>query len=124
RLRIDLAQFRELAAFAQFASDLDEETKQRIVRGRLLTEVLKQNQYAPLSVAEQVVTLIAATSGAFDHLESREVATAVHDLLTRIKKAHAKLIDSLNTGQKPEEKDTEQIIAVAREVAKTFGKER
>ena len=54
-LRVELAQFRELAAFSQFASDLDEDTKRRIARGRLLTEVLKQKQYSPLSVAEQVI---------------------------------------------------------------------
>jgi len=68
-LKLDLAQFRELASFAQFSSDLDEETKQRIERGQRLTELLKQKQYSPLSIAEQVVTLMAATKGAFDKVQ-------------------------------------------------------
>src|SRR3978361_1589152 len=65
-LRLDLAQYRELASFAQFGSDLDEDTQKRIERGQLLTELLKQRQYQPMSIAEQVVTLLAATKGAFD----------------------------------------------------------
>src|SRR5882762_4465837 len=67
-LRLDLAQFRELAAFAQFSTDLDAETKQRINRGQRLTELLKQSQYSPLSVWEQTATLLAANEAAFDQV--------------------------------------------------------
>jgi len=65
-LRLDLAQFRELAAFAQFSSDLDKVTQNRIDRGRRLTEILKQPQYAPVPVEKQVMIIYAATHGYLD----------------------------------------------------------
>lgn len=120
-LRLELAQFRELASFAQFASDLDEDTKKRIARGRLLTEVLKQKQYNPLSVAEQVIILLGATSGSFDNLLEKDVQQAGHQLIASVKKAHPKLYDSLDQGKKPEDDETKQIIELASKVAKTFG---
>jgi len=67
-LRLDLAQFRELAAFAQFGSDLDKATQAQLNRGRRLTEILKQDQYSPLPVERQVLTLFAGTTGALDDL--------------------------------------------------------
>jgi F-type H+-transporting ATPase subunit alpha len=119
-LRVELAQFRELAAFAQFGSDLDEDTKKRIDRGRLLTEILKQKQYSPLSVAEQVVMLLAATKGAFDVVPTDKVQAAAHDLTSRMKQHHAKLMGTLNEGAKPSDETVEQVLEVAREVAKSF----
>jgi F-type H+-transporting ATPase subunit alpha len=73
-LRLDLAQFRELAAFAQFASDLDKATKSRIDRGRRLTEVLKQPQYQPVPVEKQVMIIYAATSGYLDDVPEDQVS--------------------------------------------------
>lgn len=70
KLRLDLAQFRELEAFAQFASDLDKATKQQLLRGQKLTEVLKQPQYKPLSVAEQISILFAANEGLLDEVDN------------------------------------------------------
>jgi F-type H+-transporting ATPase subunit alpha len=119
-LRVELAQFRELAAFSQFASDLDEDTKRRIDRGRLLTEVLKQKQYSPLSVAEQVVMLMAATKGSLDGVPTDKVHAAVTDLLARMKQHHAKTMDTLNEGAKPSDELVDQVVKVAEEVAKTF----
>jgi F-type H+/Na+-transporting ATPase subunit alpha len=84
-LRLDLAQFRELAAFAQFSTDLDDETKQRIERGQRLTELLKQPQYSPLSVWEQVAIVVAGTDGVFDKLP-----------LDKIKEAQSKLLKLWN----------------------------
>jgi F-type H+-transporting ATPase subunit alpha len=120
-LRVELAQFRELASFAQFASDLDEDTKKRIARGRLLTEVLKQKQYQPLSVAEQVIILLGATSGHFDTLLEKDVQSAAHQLVADIKKSHKSIYDSLNEGNKPDEKAVKVIEAQADKIAKTFG---
>lgn len=120
-LRVELAQFRELASFAQFASDLDEDTKNRIARGRLLTEVLKQKQYQPLSVAEQVLMLLGATSGAFDNLLEKDVQSAVLQLVNDMKKSHKKFYDSLNQGVKPEEKDIKVVNDQAAKIAKSFG---
>lgn len=121
-LRLELAQFRELASFAQFASDLDDDTKQRIARGRLLTEVLKQKQYQPLSVAEQVIALIAATNGAFDELANHDVEIATQRAIAVIKKSHGALYKSLDAGTKPEDSDIEKIVSEAKTVAKTFVK--
>src|SRR5579883_733879 len=80
-LRLELAQFRELAAFSQFSTDLDDETKQRIARGERLTEILKQPQYSPLSVWEQTASLIAATGGAFDRVPVDDIKKAQANLL-------------------------------------------
>ena len=122
-LRVELAQFRELAAFSQFASDLDEDTKRRIARGRLLTEVLKQKQYSPLSVSEQAIMLNAATGGAFDHLMNHNVEQAVHDLLARMNKHHEALVKKLEEGTKPEDAEVKTIVDEAQKVAATFKKE-
>ena len=73
QLRLDLAQFRELEAFAQFASDLDAATKKQLLRGQKLTEVLKQPQYKPLTVAQQVTILFAANEGYLDEVENKKV---------------------------------------------------
>jgi F-type H+-transporting ATPase subunit alpha len=73
-LRLDLAQFRELAAFSQFASDLDKATKSRIDRGQRLTEILKQPQYSPLPVEKQVMIIYAATNGYLDDVSLDKVA--------------------------------------------------
>ncbi len=73
-LRLDLAQFRELAAFAQFSSDLDKATKSRIERGRRLTEILKQPQYQPIPVEKQVMIIYAATNGYLDDVPVEEVS--------------------------------------------------
>lgn len=74
KLRLDLAQYRELEAFAQFASDLDQATKNQLLRGEKLTEVLKQPQYNPLSVAEQVSILFAANEGILDDIPNTDIA--------------------------------------------------
>lgn len=73
KLRLELAQFRELQSFAQFASDLDEETKKQIERGKRLVEILKQDQYNPLSVEKQVSIIYAATNGYLDDISMEKV---------------------------------------------------
>ena len=73
RLRLELAQFRELAAFAQFASDLDESTRQRIRRGELLTEILKQSDIEPVPFERQVVAIYAAINGYLDSIAVADV---------------------------------------------------
>lgn len=73
KLRLDLAQFRELEAFAQFASDLDKATQDQLKRGQKLTEVLKQPQYSPLSVAKQVSILFAANEGILDDIDNKNI---------------------------------------------------
>lgn len=119
-LKLSLAQFRELAAFAQFSTDLDADTKQRIDRGQRLTELLKQPQYSPLSVWEQTSLLLAANEGAFDTVPVAKVKEASNALLADLKRAHKKEMDELNKGGKPEDKTKDLIIKSATKVAKDF----
>ncbi len=95
-IRLDLAQYRELAAFAQFASDLDSETKAQIDRGQRVTELMKQDQYKPLSVAELATSLFAANSGSLDDLEANKVVDFERALLTYMGSNQAALMDSIN----------------------------
>ena len=88
RLRLELAQFRELAAFAQFASELDEGTQKRIERGRVLTELLKQPERAPLPFEKQVVLMYAGTNGYFDDVAPTEVSAVAAKLLDYLEKMH------------------------------------
>ncbi|HUS26636.1 MAG TPA: F0F1 ATP synthase subunit alpha [Nevskiaceae bacterium] len=119
-LKLSLAQFRELAAFAQFSSDLDEETKQSIERGQRLTELLKQKQYSPLSIAEQVATLMAATKGAFDTVPTEKMKDVQAELIALLERDHKDVVKTLNKGDKPDEKLEKTVLAAAQKVAKSY----
>lgn len=119
-LKLSLAQFRELASFAQFSSDMDAETKQQIERGQRLTELLKQPQYSPYSIAEQVVAITATTHGAFDIVSGAKIRDAAADLNAAMVKQHKKLVDKLNEGTKPEDEDIQTIVELAKKIAHTF----
>ncbi len=95
-IRLDLAQYRELAAFAQFASDLDESTRKQIERGQRVTELMKQNQYSPMSVAEMAISLHAANEGFLDDLEVRKVLDFEAALQSYMKAEYGKLIKKIN----------------------------
>ena len=95
-IRLDLAQYRELAAFAQFASDLDDATRKQIERGQRVTELMKQNQYSPMSVAEMGVSLHAANEGFLDDLEVNKVLDFEQALLAYMKSEHADLLATIN----------------------------
>jgi F-type H+-transporting ATPase subunit alpha len=122
RLRLDLAQFRELAAFSQFSSDLDAETQARLARGRLLTEILKQPQYSPLSVWQQVVIIMAATEGALDGVDAEKIGLAKDALLAATEKKDKKLTEKLDKGEKPDDKDKKVIVDIATQIAKEYKK--
>ncbi len=96
-LRLELAQYRELASFAQFSSDLDDATKQQIERGKRLTELLKQPQYSPLSVAQQVASIYAGTSGMLDHTSMEKLSEIIHTIRENIS-LEKKLFATLNDG--------------------------
>lgn len=119
-LRLNLAQYRELAAFAQFGSDLDKETQQRLNRGVRLTELLKQPQYQPMGVWEQTATLLVADSGHFDNVPVEKVNDARTALLTELWTDHKVDMKELNKGDKPAEKTIRTIEKVATKVMKGF----
>ena len=98
KLRLDLAQFRELEAFAQFASDLDKATKNQLLRGQKLTEVLKQPQYQPLNVAEQVSVLFAANEGLLDEVENKDILNFKKDWFIYFNANLSELAARLNAG--------------------------
>ena len=119
-LRIDLAQFRELAAFAQFSTDLDADTRQRIERGQRLTELLKQPQYSPQAIWEMYSALLAATEGIFDKIPVDKIKVAEDSLLRDIKKNHPDVIKALEDGKEPEEPIIKKIKAAAEKVASGY----
>lgn len=119
-LKLGLSQFRELASFTQFGSDLDEATKQQIERGQRLTELLKQHQYQPMSIWQQVVSIVSVTSGHFDKVAVAKIKDAQSATLSRIWKDYKKDMELLETGAKPTDEILEAIKKTATAVAKGF----
>ncbi len=119
-LKLSLAQFRELASFSQFSTDLDPATRQTIERGQRLTEVLKQAQYSPYSIWEMYSLLLATTEGCFDPVPVDKIELAVETLLFEIRKKHPKLMEKLNSGDKPADEDQKTIKQVADQIAQSY----
>lgn len=122
-LKLGLSQFRELASFAQFGSDLDEATKSQIERGQRLTELLKQHQYTPMGVWEQVAAIYAVNSGAFDSVPVAKIQEAKIAYLTRLWTDHKKEMQELNKGDEKISDDapvTKILDKVAKSAAKGF----
>ena len=120
-LKLGLSQFRELASFAQFGSDLDDATKAQIDRGQRLTELLKQPQYQPMSVWEQFVSIHAVTSGAFDDVPVAKIKEAQAALLTQLWKNNKDAMRELNKGAKPTDEQLKLIDDATQVAAKGFG---
>lgn len=120
QLRLDLAQFRELAAFSQFSTDLDEETKARIDRGQRLTELLKQPQYSPLAVWEQTAILLAANEGCFDSVPLKNIKQAQQNLLNQLNNENKKEMDALNKGDAPDDKIKKIITDMAKSISTQY----
>ena len=95
-VRLALAQYRELAAFAQFASDLDQATRNQLERGQRVTELMKQKQYAPMSIAEIALSLFAVNEGALDDVPLEKIIDFEQGLLSHFKSAHADLVKQIN----------------------------
>ena len=98
-VRLALAQFRELAAFAQFASDLDEATRKQLDRGRLVTELMKQTQYSPMAVSEMAITLHAVNKGFFDDVEVKSALDVERKMQNYVKQQHAALVSKIETSK-------------------------
>jgi F-type H+-transporting ATPase subunit alpha len=98
-VRLALAQYRELAAFAQFASDLDETTRKQLERGRLVTELMKQPQYHPLQVWEMGLTLFAVNNNFMDDVDVAKAGVFERALREFMKAKHASLVDSIESAK-------------------------
>ncbi|MBC8070005.1 MAG: F0F1 ATP synthase subunit alpha, partial [Deltaproteobacteria bacterium] len=102
-LRLELAQYRELEAFSQFASDLDKSTRDTLNRGARLVELLKQAQYEPLDVALQVASIRAGTSGVLDHIEVSEVGKFEKEMHAWLRDKRPALLDEIRGARKKDE---------------------
>ncbi|MDO8513641.1 MAG: F0F1 ATP synthase subunit alpha [bacterium] len=109
KLRLDLAQFRELAAFAQFATDLDEDTRRQIERGKRITEVLKQVNGEPMPVAEQVIQLYSITSGMMDEVPVEEISGKTTALVDNIRANKSQIIKSIEEKGEMDETTEENL---------------
>src|SRR5690606_4284626 len=121
-LRVGLARYRELEAFAQFASDLDAATRRELDRGARLTELLKQPQYSPLDVALQVASVFAGTKGYLDELEIAQVGRFERELHAWLTESRADLLDDIRKAKKKDELNAldTKITEALDKFAKTF----
>jgi F-type H+-transporting ATPase subunit alpha len=121
RLRLDLAQYRELAAFAQFAADLDPATQGRLARGRRMTEVLKQPQYAPMDVEDQVMSVFAAIHGHLDDVPVDEVDRFEKDFLVFMRTQHAAVGEDIRMKQQIEDSTRDALEGAIKEFKQMMG---
>ncbi len=120
RLRMDLAQYRELAAFSQFGSDLDKATRDTLHRGDRMTELLKQGQFAPMEAADQVVSIFAASEGYADDVELADIARFEKELLDHVHSSYPEIKDQIMTGKKLSAEQLEKLRSVIAEFKKDF----
>ncbi len=120
-LRIDMSQYQELAGFAQFGSELDKESQRQIARGRRMSELLKQNQYAPLRVGEEVLVLFAGVNGYLDAVEVSDVHEYEKQLLAYVRAEQTALLDELNSANELS-KELDEKIRKALDTFKTIFK--
>ncbi|OMB85259.1 MULTISPECIES: F0F1 ATP synthase subunit alpha [Mycolicibacterium] len=119
-LRLDLSQYRELEAFAAFASDLDAASKAQLDRGVRLVELLKQPQYSPLAVEDQVVAIFLGTQGHLDSVPAEDVTRFVDELLEHVKASHGDILKGIKESKKLSEENEEKLVSVINEFKKGF----
>jgi F-type H+-transporting ATPase subunit alpha len=118
-IKLELAQYREMAAFAQFGSDLDASTQRLLNRGSKLTELLKQNQYSPLSVAEQVISVFSGVNGYLDDIDLGEIKSFESDLIDLVRSSHQDLINSINESGNLDDDIKDKLIGIIEEFKKS-----
>ena len=120
RLRMDLAQYRELAAFAQFGSDLDKTTQATLQRGDRMTELLKQPQYAPMEASDQVISIFAVSEGFADSLELKDVARFEAELLPFVRQKWPQLEGEILSGRKLTKEELQRLREIITEFKESF----
>jgi F-type H+-transporting ATPase subunit alpha len=113
-LRLDLAQYRELAAFAQFGSDLDEATQRQLNRGSRLVELLKQGQYSPMDVIDQSVSIFAATKGFFDSIPVSKIREVETDLLAHLNTRHSDLMTAMRNEKQMSPENEAKVVELVK----------
>tara|TARA_B100000029_G_scaffold92667_1_gene82621 strand:- start:2230 stop:3768 length:1539 start_codon:yes stop_codon:yes gene_type:complete len=119
-IKLELAQYREMAAFAQFGSDLDASTQKLLNRGSKLTELLKQKQYSPMTVAEQVICIFSGVRGFLDDIDQKNISEFETKLLDKCRSEKPELIHSIASAGKLEEETEKQLIELITELKKQF----
>lgn len=112
RLRMDLAQYRELAAFSQFGSELDSATLAALQKGARMTELLKQEQYSPMEAADQVISIFAVNEGYADDVEVKEISRFEKELIAYVKKYAPELREEIMSGKKMSAEQMEHLKSV------------
>jgi F-type H+-transporting ATPase subunit alpha len=118
-IKLELAQYREMAAFAQFGSDLDASTQRLLNRGSKLTELLKQNQYSPLSVAEQVISVFSGVNGYLDDIDLGEIKSFESDLIDLMRSSHQDIINSINASGNLDDDIKDKLVGIIEEFKKS-----
>ena len=121
-IKLELAQYREMAAFAQFGSDLDAATQKLLERGARLTELLKQPQYSPLAVEEQVIIIYAGVKGFLDEIEVKSIGMFEQELIKEVRDKNSKILDELREKGSLDENLEKLISDLISKVVKTFTK--
>jgi len=119
-VKLELAQYREMAAFAQFASDLDASTKQLLDRGARLVEILKQGQYSPLTVSEQVISIYAGVRGYLDKVAVNDVVRFETEVLNEMRSSHADLLDAIANEKELSKENDEKLKSILDNIVETF----
>jgi len=119
-LRLDLAQFRELEAFAKFGSDLDKSTLQQLNRGKIMVEILKQNQYVPLSVSQQVAIIYAGVNGYMDQIDLNKINEYESGLMDYLSANNQSILDTIASVGKMDEKTENELKSALENYSNTF----
>lgn len=120
KMKLELAQFRELAAFAQFGSDLDAATQKQLERGKRITEIFKQNQYQPLTEADEILDIWAVTSGNADDIPVGTIQRFITEFRESVHSKHKKIIEVLLSGKKVDDETTKSLQKAMDEFKKSF----
>ena len=119
-VKLELAQYREMAAFAQFASDLDASTKQLLDRGARLVEILKQGQYSPLTVSEQVVSIYAGVRGYLDKVAVNDVVRFETEVLNDMRSSHADLLEAIANEKELSKENDDKLKSILDNIVEKF----
>ena len=117
-IKLELAQYREMAAFAQFGSDLDATTQKLLNRGSKLTELLKQDQYSPMTVAQQVIAVFSGVRGFLDDVELSEIKNLEKKIYEKVKSSNPEIIDSINDTGQLDEKIEKKLTSIIEQFSK------
>jgi F-type H+-transporting ATPase subunit alpha len=119
-MKLELAQYREMAAFAQFGSDLDSSTQKLLNRGSKLTELLKQKQYSPLTVAEQVISVFCGVKGYLDDVELKDISEFESKIIEKCKSEKPEILQSILSSGKLEDETEKLLIEAITELKNNF----